>query len=231
MVERIAVFTDVHADAPALHSILNAIEEAGISKIWCLGDFCSGGPDPRQCFDWTTANCEIVLAGNHELFVTHKVFMQYQGGWADAAYYAYQELGSKRLQELEKLSSYVRLPYAELIHGAMTDPASDYIRTDADAFMNLNMIRGNLLLFGHTHQAALYISQVKGLPKKPEIVIGQEYELPNNFRCALNPGAGCDNKGARWMELILDDDERNVMRRVIWHQTDVPGHGGMNSIF
>ncbi len=45
--DRVAVITDVHANLPALTATLEAIEEMGISKLYCGGDLVGYGPHPN----------------------------------------------------------------------------------------------------------------------------------------------------------------------------------------
>ena len=45
---RIALFSDVHANLPALDAVLGDIEAAGISEVYCLGDLVGYGPHPTQ---------------------------------------------------------------------------------------------------------------------------------------------------------------------------------------
>jgi hypothetical protein len=114
----------------------------------------------------------------------------------------------------------------EMVHASLRDPTHDFIRSAADAYMNMPLATKPLVLFGHTHAPAFFISQTKGLPRSPRIVIGEEYLLPDGPTYLLNPGCGCDERGARWLELRLGGERRSA----IWHQTDVSGHGGVFSI-
>jgi hypothetical protein len=116
-VEHLAVIGDVHADWAALSAVAEQIAAAGITRILCLGDWASGGPNPAQCFDWVTAHCEIVLAGNHELFILGRVWEHETAPWALAAEQAHTELGAARVARLRDFDAYVRTPYAELVHG------------------------------------------------------------------------------------------------------------------
>ena len=68
---RIAVISDVHSEPEALKSVLDAIDELGIERIWCLGDIVGGrGIDAVGVFDSVMERCEVVLAGNHDRIVT-----------------------------------------------------------------------------------------------------------------------------------------------------------------
>jgi len=219
--KRIAVFADVHADLPALESVVDAVEAAGISRMWCLGDFASGGAHPQECFDLVMSRCEHVLAGNHELFITREVFGRLQGGWADDAYAAYLALGEERLVRLRRLRSRLMLTSIELVHASLLDPELGEIRTEANALANMRYFRRPLLIYSHTHQAAFFVGKDAGSPEEHAITVGKSYELPRVRRdgvrslvpCAMNPGAVCDEHGARWLELDLSEEPS-----VTWHQ-------------
>ncbi|MDP2232563.1 MAG: metallophosphoesterase family protein [Actinomycetota bacterium] len=43
---RIALFSDVHGNLPALDAVLGDIDARGVSEIYCLGDLVGYGPDP-----------------------------------------------------------------------------------------------------------------------------------------------------------------------------------------
>jgi predicted phosphodiesterase len=45
-VHRLALFSDVHGNLPALDAVLADIEQAGIGSVYCLGDLVGYGPDP-----------------------------------------------------------------------------------------------------------------------------------------------------------------------------------------
>jgi len=228
---RIAVLTDAHADAGALESVFTAIDEEGIEKCWCLGDFCSGGPGPRQCFDLVTERCEVILLGNHEIFVIMRIWGSTQGGFAGSARFAYSELGESRYAQLLDYSSHALTPEAELVHGSLLSPHDDFLLGARSAQRNLELLDRPLLLFGHTHAPSMWEPHKSGRWAKEIIpVVGTSYDLPQDLshpyhKRLLNPGAVCDSRGARWLELDLSEEGR----RAIWHQTDTPGHGGIFS--
>jgi predicted phosphodiesterase len=220
----------VHADETALISALIAIEEAGIERIWCLGDWCSGGMEPRQCFDIICERCEVILLGNHEMFVLLHIWRDTQGGWAGSARFAREEIGDARYARLRDFSCHAVVPSAELVHGSLLNPCEDFLLGERSAQRNLELLDRPLLLFGHTHAPALWEPSKGGRwAREVDITVDEPYELPEDIshpdaKRLLNPGAVCDNRGARWLELELG--ERRV---ATWHQTDTPGHGGMFS--
>jgi predicted phosphodiesterase len=219
----IAIFSDVHADLSALRSVLADIDERGIEHIWCLGDFCSGGPEPAECFDLTMERCEIVLAGNHEHFVRAHVWEGWSAWWAEAAKLAHTELGHDRVSRLGRMKSGVRSgaseadggPTVTLVHGALTNPRDSFITQPKDAKTNFDLLQTTLLFYGHTHVPKSWSEPDVGVFATP----GTQRALTAG-RHLVNPGAGCDGQGARWLEWDVAENE------VTWHATRTRGHAG-----
>src|ERR671925_21777 len=46
---RIAMLSDVHGNRPAFEAVLDAIEEAAVEELWCLGDLVGYGAEPDDC--------------------------------------------------------------------------------------------------------------------------------------------------------------------------------------
>jgi len=228
--ERIAAIADIHADWPALKSVAADIKRSRIDRVWCLGDWASGGPHPRRTFDWVVSNCQLILIGNHEMFVMARAWERRQAfdGWIAAAATAFRELGRRRVDLLYGLDAYALTEHAELVHGALTSPADGFVSSRLQAEHNLSLLKRPLLMFAHTHQPALWEPAPRPGAVKRRIRLDVEYELGLSAelddRRLLNPGAVCDPQGARWLELRIPDDRSRVTAS--WHQTDVTGRGG-----
>jgi len=230
---RIAVIADIHADWPALSSVAQAIEGAGVDRVWCLGDWASGGRQPKRVFDWVVARCERVLVGNHEVFVMGRAWERLSRCGEDltAAAFAFRQLGRARVDRLYGLSAHALTDHAELVHGALTGPVDGFLTGRRHAERNLALLTRPLLLFAHTHQPAFWEPAARPGALRRRIRLGVEYELALSEdpadRRLLNPGAVCDRDGARWLELCLADDETSVT--AVWHQTRVARPGGKAS--
>jgi 3',5'-cyclic AMP phosphodiesterase CpdA len=48
---RIAVFSDVHGNRPALNAVLRDIKRQGADAVVCLGDLAYKGPQPGECVE------------------------------------------------------------------------------------------------------------------------------------------------------------------------------------
>lgn len=66
---RIAIFTDIHGNKPALEAILEDIKKENIDEIICLGDTISLGPCSQECLDLLIENKVNMILGNHELII------------------------------------------------------------------------------------------------------------------------------------------------------------------
>ncbi len=67
MALKIVVFTDVHANLPALRAALRAIRQEGYDAAFHLGDAIGIGPYPAECLDLLLHMPEIhLLMGNHD---------------------------------------------------------------------------------------------------------------------------------------------------------------------
>lgn len=61
---KIAVISDIHANAVALTAVLDAIRSESIDRIICLGDVVSDGPQPVETLSLIRRNECLVIMGN-----------------------------------------------------------------------------------------------------------------------------------------------------------------------
>jgi len=63
---RIALFSDIHGNVPALDAVLADIESAGIDEAYCLGDLVGYGPDPAGVVERIRASGIPTIKGNYD---------------------------------------------------------------------------------------------------------------------------------------------------------------------
>jgi predicted phosphodiesterase len=63
---RIAAFSDVHGNLPALQSVLNAIDIERPDAIFCLGDLIDFAPWPNEVIELIRSRNICTLMGNHD---------------------------------------------------------------------------------------------------------------------------------------------------------------------
>ena len=68
---KIAIFTDIHGNVPALKSILDNIKKNNVDRIICLGDVVGLGPKSKDCLDMIMDNNIEMVLGNNELNIIY----------------------------------------------------------------------------------------------------------------------------------------------------------------
>ena len=63
---RIALFSDVHANLPALDAVLADIQNADVNEVYCLGDLVGYGPDPSGVIDRLRSLGIPTVRGNYD---------------------------------------------------------------------------------------------------------------------------------------------------------------------
>jgi len=63
---RIALFSDIHGNLPALDAVLDSIAAAGVRELFCLGDLVGYGPDPEGVIDRIRARRILTVRGNYD---------------------------------------------------------------------------------------------------------------------------------------------------------------------
>lgn len=68
---RIALISDLHANAVALKAVLRDVEVVGVDQLICLGDVATLGPHPEDILETLQRlECPCIL-GNHDEFLFH----------------------------------------------------------------------------------------------------------------------------------------------------------------
>ena len=108
---KLAIISDIHEDSVSLQKALNLISELNCNQIACLGDIvgCNSkihpyhyNRDPNKCIELVNNNCEIVVAGNHDLFAIrktpqYKADFDYPKNWYDLQFQKRKKLSKGRI--------------------------------------------------------------------------------------------------------------------------------------
>jgi hypothetical protein len=144
---RVAALPDVHGDLHALMRVLGVIERARPDEIRCLGTIGGLGADtPAAVVELVRQRCTLVLAGNHDCWVTgrlparHAVAAAPARPTAVAAHPALRRTGwpgSPGCQDERRYD-------IELWHGSAQDPVTGWSTGGADAAGNIPLARARL---------------------------------------------------------------------------------------
>ena len=217
---RFAVFSDIHANLPALESVVQA---AGpVDGIWHLGDVVGYGPEP----DLVVARLQQLGAtgvqGNHDAAALGGNEIDWFNPDARRAMqWTRTTISAPTREWLRSLPATMTIGECTLVHGSPRDPMWEYITSIPIARENLVALEARIGLHGHTHLPMAWVEE-DGAVKVLSPSDGSILELRGR-RVLANPGSvGQPRDGdPRASFLILD----TAADTISWHRTtyDVGG--------
>ena len=125
--DRIAIISDVHGNLTALEAVLSHIKDAGITRIFNLGDLVGKGPRSAETLDRCREVCEVTVQGNWDA----EIGMDVQ--WPSANWHR-KQLGRQRIDYLSALpGSFDFLLSGRRVRLFHASQISPFVRVHADA--------------------------------------------------------------------------------------------------
>ena len=207
---RVAVISDIHANAHALTAVLAAIDVERPDALWCLGDLVGYGPQPNECIRLVRERADVCLLGNHDLGALGRLDLDdFTRDAALAAYWTRDRHGDDERAFLESLEPAARLPQAALFHASARDPVWEYVLGEEAARASLRATIEPVVLVGHSHVALALVDEA-GRLSGGLAPGGTQVELPAG-RWLLNPGSvGQPRDGDRDAAWLLLDFEQGT---------------------
>jgi len=148
---RILVLSDLHANATALDTALEAAKGRW-ERLVCLGDVVGYGPDPNEVAAKIRELGARTIRGNHDKAATDLMATDDFNPIAKAAVdWTRSQLSPENLKWLGELpAGPLETEGIVLVHGAFQDE-DEYVFTPAQALEGLLDSAGAITFFGHTH--------------------------------------------------------------------------------
>jgi predicted phosphodiesterase len=214
---RVAVISDIHANAHALDAVLGAVDAERPDALWSLGDLVGYGPRPNECVRALRERADVSLVGNHDLAVLGRLDLDdFTRDAAQAAYWTRDTLGPDERAYLQTLEPSAATVQAALFHASALDPVWEYVLSEEAARSSLHATTQPVVLVGHSHVALALVETEEGQLLGGLAPEGTEVELDAG-RWLLNPGSvGQPRDGdARAAWLLIDTDAaRAAFRRI-----------------
>lgn len=166
---RLALFSDIHANLPALQAVLSSIDAHRPDQIFCLGDLVGYAPWPNEVVELIRRRNIPTIAGNYDEGVglnsddcgcAYKTDLDKELGNKSIAY-TNEVITDEHRRWLATLPRHIRLqvgPEADysilLVHGSPRR-INEYLFEDRPERSLLRIVKdaeADLLAFGHTHQ-------------------------------------------------------------------------------
>lgn len=162
---RIALFSDIHGNLPALDAVVSDISAAGLTEVYCLGDLVGYGPDPAGVIDRIRSLGVPSILGNYDEGVARRrgecgcYYATEQARSDGAASYRFTEplVDDERAGWLAALPHELRLEEGGvrvlLTHGSPRK-INEYLlpdRTDQQLARLAHEARADAVCVGHVH--------------------------------------------------------------------------------
>jgi diadenosine tetraphosphatase ApaH/serine/threonine PP2A family protein phosphatase len=205
---RAAVITDIHSNRPALEAVLEAIADAGVEEVWCLGDVVGYGAEPDRCAEIVRDRCDVCLVGNHDLAVLGELDVSaFSPAAAAAVTWTQENAREDTTAFLGGLQPAGERAEVGLFHASPRDPVWEYVLSIEQATDCLSIQPQRVALIGHSHVALFFsgpnedqTGDVRGV----QALDGATLDFAQG-RWLVNPGSvGQPRDGdprAAWLEL------------------------------
>jgi len=121
---RIAILSDVHANAEALAEVEAAVRRLAPDRVYCLGDVVGYGASPEVCCNRIRELAQVTLLGNHDAAVSGRMdYSYYYEAARRALDWTAQSLSADNLAWLRSLPYTDRLASVGFSHGSPVMPA------------------------------------------------------------------------------------------------------------
>ena len=166
---RLAVISDIHANADALAAVLARCRKTQVDRIVSAGDNIGYGPEPDavvQALD--TAGIPSVM-GNHELALQEDTYLRSFNPKARKALDINRALLSER--SIRKIAGYPPFMVRQgcrFVHGVPPDIIARYVNRESETRLAHIMasLKEEITFVGHTHELAVYSAAWSGIRKK-----------------------------------------------------------------
>lgn len=187
---RIALFSDVHANLPAMEACLQSIDAQDVDAVYCLGDLVGYNVWPNEVIQLVRNRGIATIAGNYdegigkdsgECGCAYKTSTDQDNGKISIAV-TNRLVGQEERKYLRTLPAHIRVDFKLndellsllLVHGSPRK-INEYLFEDREEKSLLRILedaKADILCFGHTH-------------KPYHRIIGQE----GHYRHAINTGS------------------------------------------
>jgi predicted phosphodiesterase len=196
---RYGVIADVHANLPALESVLSVLGELEVDAYVCAGDLVGYGPQPNECVEAIRRLGATCVAGNHDLIATGALPDDRCERLArESLHWTRSALDQESRDFLSGLPRRAELDGGVVLaHGSLDDPQEYIFRVDR-AETELRRLAethpaGRVLIVGHTHRPFASDGKIAS----PRFGATTSVPLDGAVRWLLNPGAVGQSREAR----------------------------------
>ncbi|MFA6568409.1 MAG: metallophosphoesterase family protein [Victivallales bacterium] len=218
---RYAIVSDLHANRPALKSVLADIASSNIDEIICLGDIVGYGPNPAEVLEIAYSKIHHFVLGNHDAVIGGKITSEnFNDDARMMIEWTSRALDDKAVNFFNSLPLEVKGDNFRCAHGEFANPGRfGYILEADEAIDSFNACNDQIMFAGHSHVPGLFVVGKSGIPHWVDPV---DFGIENEKRYIVNVGSvGLPrDDGIRSCYCIFDTEKRDVLFRKVAFDID-----------
>ena len=146
---RIAIFSDIHANLPALEKVVADATAQNVNSFACLGDIVGYGPNPSECVSYMQELKCVCIKGNHDEYIQDNFDLAHFNDQAkEALEWTRNSLSIGQKSWLASLPYTKRIGRNMLVHASIDSPEQwNYVRNSFDASMMMQKQNTPCLLY------------------------------------------------------------------------------------
>ena len=187
-----------------------------------MGDLVGSGPDPAETVDLVRERCALVLAGNHDAWVTRRTWFVWPGAEFDGRQFAREALDHDQLSWLRTLPAEQVRHGLYAVHAAPREPLWAFISNRGDAERAFARTPA-VAFFGHTHVPVAWLRNSDAKVRRHEPHPGEPLLLGRYEQALINPGSvgrPQRNEDPRAFYLVLDATDGSVTWHAVEYEID-----------
>jgi predicted phosphodiesterase len=154
---RVALLSDVHGNLPAFRAVVEDLRGTEPEAVWCLGDLVGYGAQPDECVALAREECDLCLAGNHDLVVRGDLdIAEFSPSAAEAALWTREHIAEESLAFLRSLEPVDSTREIGLYHASPRDPVWEYVLSSWQAEECMEVMEARVGAVGHSHVALFF---------------------------------------------------------------------------
>ncbi len=215
------IFSDIHANLPALEAVLRSMDSRKVGRRICLGDIVGYGPSPNECAALVKKYSDVCLLGNHDSVALKREPYSDFNIYAKAAIeWTWKNISDSTVDYLKSLPYTAKEGHLTFVHSSPMSPANWHYVVDLDAALEaFAYFETSYCFIGHTHSPVMVATNCEDPYKEiPVISDGPLYRPQKNEKVLVNVGSvgqprDRDNRACwclvdsecNWIEFIRTD--------------------------
>lgn len=190
---KFGVIADIHANYPALESVLNILKKNEVEGYLVLGDIIGYGPHPNECIEAVMKMSNaLVIAGNHDwACVDLEDVSAFNSIARQAVDWTKSILKKENRDYIQSLDYILESAKFMAVHGSPSDPLDEYLDSIDIFEKNLPFFKKrNLCFVGHNHLPLCFKKLVEdGVLVGNMLKENEELKINSAEITVVNPGS------------------------------------------